>query len=170
MGLRQTASIALLLFAVGAAAQTSKTAPKQPSSTSKQSSAAKKQSASTARKSAAAPPKRTASKSTAARKTASKSAARKRVVARTRTQQQPTPERYTEIQQGLINKGYFQGSASGVWGPDSVAALKHFQEDQKLEATGKIDALSLIRLGLGPKREAAPQNGGLPPSQPKGGP
>jgi peptidoglycan hydrolase-like protein with peptidoglycan-binding domain len=161
--LRQTAFIVLLLLAVGAAAQTSKTAPKQPP-------AAKKQSASPAKKSAAAPKQPPASKSTAAKKSTSKSGTRKRVVARKRIQQRPTPERYTEIQQALIGKGYFQGPADGVWGPDSVAALKRFQEDQKLEATGKIDALSLIRLGLGPKREAVPQNGGLPPSGPKEGP
>jgi hypothetical protein len=33
-----------------------------------------------------------------------------------------------------------------------MAALKRFQEEQKLEATGKLDSLSLIRLGLGPKK------------------
>ena len=126
----------ILLLAVGAVAQTPKTAPKKPVV------AAKK-------------------KSTPAKKTtlAKKTTAKKRVV-RPRTQQKPTPERYTEIQEALIGRGHLQGSATGVWGTDSVAALKAFQESQKLEATGKIDALSLIRLGLGPKRDA-----GLPPSE-----
>ena len=146
--MRQTASLILLLVAAGAVAQTTKTAPKQPSSPSKSSTA----------------PKQT---SPAKSSTSSKSAPKKRAVARPRVQQQPTPARYTEIQQALIAKGYFAGPADGVWGPESVAALKRFQEDQKLEATGKINALSLIRLGLGPKREGAQQGGGLPPSGPK---
>jgi peptidoglycan hydrolase-like protein with peptidoglycan-binding domain len=107
------------------------------------------------------------------RKTAAKSSKRKstrRVVRRPLTQQQPTPERYREIQQALIDKGYLQGPATGTWGPDSVAALKRFQAEQKLEATGKLGALSLIQLGLGPKREAASQNGRLPPPEPKAAP
>jgi hypothetical protein len=67
----------------------------------------------------------------------------------------PTPERYKEIQQALISKGYLQGEPTGTWGPDSVEALKRFQQDQKIETTGKINSLSLIALGLGPKRETA---------------
>ena len=34
---------------------------------------------------------------------------------------------------------------------DPVDALKRFQSEQSLEPTGKIDSLSLIALGLGPK-------------------
>lgn len=65
----------------------------------------------------------------------------------------PTPERYREIQQALIDRGYLQGPASGVWGPDCVQALKKFQQDQNLEPSGKVNSISLITLGLGPKRE-----------------
>jgi peptidoglycan hydrolase-like protein with peptidoglycan-binding domain len=107
------------------------------------------------------------------RKTATASGKKKstrRAVRRPLTQQQPTPERYREIQQALIDKGYLQEPATGVWGPDSVAALKRFQAEQKLEPAGKLDALSLIQLGLGPKREAASQNGRLPPPEPKAAP
>jgi hypothetical protein len=75
----------------------------------------------------------------------------------------PTPERYQEIQQALVSKGYGPGTPDGVWVPDWVAALKHYQQDQKLEATGKLNALSLITLGLGPKREPV---GATPPAAP----
>lgn len=68
---------------------------------------------------------------------------------------QPSAERYKEIQQSLIDRGYFAGEPSGEWKPDSVEALKRFQQDQKLEANGKLDSLSIIALGLGPKRTAA---------------
>lgn len=73
------------------------------------------------------------------------------------TQRSPTPERYKEIQEALATKGYLEpGSSSGVWDTSSVAALKKFQQDQNLEPSGKLDSLSLIALGLGPKRDQAP--------------
>lgn len=65
--------------------------------------------------------------------------------------QQPTVERYTEIQQALVERGYLE-SADGKWGSGSVAALKKFQEDQGLPVDGKLGALSLTALGLGPRR------------------
>jgi peptidoglycan hydrolase-like protein with peptidoglycan-binding domain len=99
--------------------------------------------------------------------TKTKKKVKKQVARRPRGQMQPTPERYREIQQALIDRGYLQEPATGVWGPDSVAAMKRYQSEQKLEATGKLDSLSLIRLGLGPKRDAASQNGVLRPSEPK---
>jgi peptidoglycan hydrolase-like protein with peptidoglycan-binding domain len=100
----------------------------------------------------------------------SKKKSTRRVVRRPLTQQQPTPERYREIQQALIDRGYLQEPATGVWEPDSMVALKKYQTDQKLEATGKLDALSLIRLGLGPQRDVSSQNGRVPPAVPKAEP
>src|SRR5580698_261322 len=63
----------------------------------------------------------------------------------------PTPERYREIQQALVDKGYLKSEPSGVWDAQSTDALRQFQTDQKLTPTGKITAASLIGLGLGPK-------------------
>lgn len=100
------------------------------------------------------------SPSTAARKgkrgTSSKTAstpARRRTTQR--SQAAPTPERYKEIQQALADKGFYKGEVNGQWGPESVDALKKFQEDQKLQVDGKLGSLSLIALGLGPKRQAS---------------
>jgi len=70
-------------------------------------------------------------------------------------QQAPTPERYKDIQQALISKGYFHGEPTGEWGPDSADALKRFQAEQNLTPDGKLTSLSLIALGLGPKRLTA---------------
>ena len=66
----------------------------------------------------------------------------------------PTPDRYKEIQSALANKGYLSQPANGVWDPQSAEALRHFQRDQNLEPTGKLNSLSLIALGLGAKRTA----------------
>ncbi len=68
----------------------------------------------------------------------------------------PTPERYQQIQQALASRGYFQGEANGTWNSDSVDALKRFQADQNLPPDGKLTSLSLIAMGLGPKRTPAP--------------
>jgi peptidoglycan hydrolase-like protein with peptidoglycan-binding domain len=63
----------------------------------------------------------------------------------------PTPDRYKEIQGALAQKGYLHGEATGVWNQDSADALRRFQQDQNLQASGKLDSLSIIALGLGPK-------------------
>jgi len=63
----------------------------------------------------------------------------------------PTPARYQEIQSALAAKGYLAPEAVGTWGQASVDALKRFQAEQNLESSGKINSLSLIALGLGPK-------------------
>jgi hypothetical protein len=56
----------------------------------------------------------------------------------------------------LAAKGYLQPEqVNGAWDDNSTEALKRFQADQKLESTGKVNSLSLIALGLGPKHTAA---------------
>jgi hypothetical protein len=69
-------------------------------------------------------------------------------------QQQPTPERYKEIQQALAAKGYLQNEPTGLWDADSVAALNRFKQDQRQKADGRLDAKALIALGLGPKTDS----------------
>lgn len=81
-------------------------------------------------------------------------------------QQAPTRERYTEIQQALIARGYGAGPATGVWGPEWAEAVKRFQRDNGLEITGKLNSLTLIALGLGPNHKSAPDSSGLGPGDP----
>jgi peptidoglycan hydrolase-like protein with peptidoglycan-binding domain len=92
------------------------------------------------------------SKSTAKAGTKSKGVV---VARRPPVQMQPTTDRYKEIQQALADKGYFRGTPDGTWGSESVEALKRFQKDQNLDPDGKIGSLSLMALGLGPKRGVA---------------
>jgi hypothetical protein len=106
--------------------------------------------------------KKAPTKKTAARKstTKKKSAPAKKTTWRNR-QMAPTPERYKEIQDALVAKGYLKPEdTGGGWNQNSVEALKRFQGEQKLDPSGKINSLSLIALGLGPKREpvASPQH------------
>ncbi|MBI4892374.1 MAG: peptidoglycan-binding protein [Acidobacteria bacterium] len=102
-------------------------------------------------------------KQSASRKGSSKSSKSKSAASRApQTQRQPDEQRIREIQEALNAKGY-PVESNGVWGPDSVEALKKFQQDQNinnLSGRGKLDSLTLIALGLGPQREPAP---GSPP-------
>jgi peptidoglycan hydrolase-like protein with peptidoglycan-binding domain len=68
----------------------------------------------------------------------------------------PTPERYKEIQQALVDKGYLKSEPNGVWDAQSIDALRQFQTDHKLSVTGKISSASLIGLGLGPQNTSLP--------------
>jgi murein L,D-transpeptidase YcbB/YkuD len=72
------------------------------------------------------------------------------------SQMKPTRERYREIEQALASRGYFNGEPRGDWTAESIEALKRFQADQRLDADGRIDSMSLIALGLGPSRAGSP--------------
>lgn len=65
------------------------------------------------------------------------------------TQKAPTADRITEIQSALARNGCYEGDPNGKWDVNTVAALRKFQSANGLESTGKIDALSLQKLGLG---------------------
>lgn len=148
------------LFLSGPAAEAKKrsaTAARKP--TTKTATAAKKAPASS-KKTTASRTVRTA-RGRRGRSTAAPAGARTRQVAtsapRRSGQSAPTSDRYKEIQQALQAKGYYNGPVDGQWTSDSVSALQKFQQDQNLKPDGKLDSLSLIALGLGPKHELAAQ-------------
>jgi hypothetical protein len=101
----------------------------------------------------ASAPRAPASKTTASSRRGGKKAPVSRVTWRNR-QLAPTPDRYKEIQSALAAKGYLKPEdANGTWNQASADGLKRFQSEQNIESTGKINSLSLIALGLGPKHE-----------------
>jgi peptidoglycan hydrolase-like protein with peptidoglycan-binding domain len=67
-------------------------------------------------------------------------------------QRVPSRERYKQIQLALKNNGYNPGAIDGRWGSKTASALKRFEKDHGLRADGKLDALALITLGLGPEK------------------
>lgn len=110
--------------------------------------------------------KRASAKKTPVKRAKAKGRRTTQTARRAPRQSAPTPERYMEIQQALADKGFFTGEVNGSWGPDSVDALKRFQAAQNLSVDGKLGALSLIALGLGPKRDSMAQFAGKPESNP----
>jgi hypothetical protein len=65
------------------------------------------------------------------------------------TQKAPTPERISEIQSSLARGGYYQGDPNGKWDANTVSAMEKFQSANGLDPSGKLDATSLQKLGLG---------------------
>jgi hypothetical protein len=110
----------------------------------------------------------TARKAVAAASTSKGKSVRRTATPRTRTyaQQQPSADRYKEIQQALADRGYYKGEVNGAWSAESTAALARFQQSQNLQSDGKLNSLSLIALGLGPKRALSAQAQPHAPSSP----
>jgi peptidoglycan hydrolase-like protein with peptidoglycan-binding domain len=84
-------------------------------------------------------------------------------------QSAPTPARIREIQTALAAQGNYQGEPTGKWDDATIQGMKRFQTAHGLTPTGKLDALSLQKLGLG--SEIAGRAAPLPTStnEPSGG-
>ncbi len=91
--------------------------------------------------------KHSASASTAKTTKTRKAATRKSK--RVKGQIAPTPERINEIQTALAKKGFYAGEPTGKWDDDSTEAMKKFQAANGLNPSGKYDAWTLQKLGLG---------------------
>jgi len=155
-------ALLLLLSAVGlgvpaSSAQSKGTQKKKPSapkaatSTAKSSAESKAASKTSADKSSS-PKKSGATATKSATRGASSSRTGKRTSGRSRRQpgqKAPTGDRVTEIQAALAKDGSFAGMPNGKWDDETAAALRRFQAAHGLNPTGKLDALSLQKLGLG---------------------
>jgi peptidoglycan hydrolase-like protein with peptidoglycan-binding domain len=145
------AAALLLVLPQAPCAEPKKTPPKKSTSTAKKSTA--KKTVSSSKKSASNPQKKvgTARKQPVGKKSAHGRAS----TVSTRRQQAPSSDRYREIQKALVDRGFLKSEPNGVWGAESSEAMRKFQEANNLKASGKVDSLSLIALGLGPKRTVA---------------
>ena len=81
------------------------------------------------------------------------------------TQKVPTPDRIREIQSALAREGAYTREPNGKWDASSAEAMKQFQASRGLSPSGKLDALSLQKLGLG--SEVAGRAAPRAPSQPR---
>ena len=64
-------------------------------------------------------------------------------------QMAPTPDRISTIQEALAKDGSFTSTPNGKWDDSTVDAMKKFQGAHGLNPSGKLDALTLEKLGLG---------------------
>jgi peptidoglycan hydrolase-like protein with peptidoglycan-binding domain len=80
--------------------------------------------------------------------TSSKSSSKKKTK-KVKGQAAPTSDRITEIQEALAKKGAWDGTPTGKWDDSTTDAVRKFQSSNGLNPTGKLDALTLQKLGLG---------------------
>jgi peptidoglycan hydrolase-like protein with peptidoglycan-binding domain len=101
---------------------------------------------------ASAGPQKSSQRKTASAKSGStsrKSKSSKHSSRRERGQKAPAPERIYEIQEALGKDGSYTGTPNGKWDASTTDAMKKFQATHGLNPTGKLDALTLQKLGLG---------------------
>jgi hypothetical protein len=90
-----------------------------------------------------------------AAQTSSTTAKKKKVSSKTKRkpkvkgQTAPTPDRIREIQTALQKDGSYDGQPTGKWDAATMDAMKKYQDKIGVSPTGKIDAVSLNKLGLG---------------------
>jgi murein L,D-transpeptidase YcbB/YkuD len=87
----------------------------------------------------------TSSTSTKKKKASSRSKKKGKV----KGQAAPTPDRIKEIQTALQKDGSYEGTPTGKWDAATMDAMKKYQDRKGLNPTGKIDAVTLNKLGLG---------------------
>jgi peptidoglycan hydrolase-like protein with peptidoglycan-binding domain len=90
-----------------------------------------------------------ASPTTSAAAKKKKAAAKSKKKAKVKGQTAPAPDRIREIQTALQKDGSYEGEPSGKWDPATMDAMRKYQDKNGLNPTGKIDAPTLNKLGLG---------------------
>jgi len=94
-------------------------------------------------------PKSTHSTSSSGKKSGSKKSSSGKKSKKVKGQAAPTPDRISEIQEALAKKGAFDGAPTGKWDDSTTSAVRKFQSSNGLNPSGKLDALTLQKLGLG---------------------
>lgn len=155
-------ALILLLSAVGlsvpaSSAQSKGSAKKKPAASNAKPASSKASAANTSAESAAkSTPAKDSKASAAVPKTSTRSGAassktgkRSSRSRRQPGQKAPTSDRVIEIQSALAKDGSYNGMADGKWNDETILAMRKFQASHGLNPTGRLDALTLQKLGLG---------------------
>lgn len=65
-----------------------------------------------------------------------------------------------QVQARLQQAGTYSGSIDGLWGPQTEAAVRSYQQQRNLNATGQLDGDTLASLNLGGTNQ---NSGNMPP-------
>jgi len=68
-------------------------------------------------------------------------------------------DQITQLQQALNDNGFDAGPVDGVFGAQTIAALKRFQTKAGLQPTGQIDQQTLTLVGMQPPAGSTPTTG-----------
>jgi len=91
----------------------------------------------------------TSSTSTSAKKKKKTASSKSKGKSKVKSQAAPMPDRIKEIQTALQKDGSYEGEPTGKWDAATTEAMKKYQDKNGISPTGKIDAISLKKLGLG---------------------
>jgi len=85
--------------------------------------------------------------------------------------QQATPGRpgssiIMEVQEKLNQQGFNAGQTDGRWGPHTADAVRNYQQQKGLQATGELDRETLASLGISESMTGSPSG---QPSSSSGG-
>lgn len=61
------------------------------------------------------------------------------------------PNDVKHLQGNLRDKGYYDGQVDGILGPRTRAAIRQYQKTENLPVTGRVDAQTAGKLGVGPE-------------------
>ena len=64
-------------------------------------------------------------------------------------QQPVTPDTIRQVQQTLQQQGMYHARVDGVWGPQTQAAVRSYQEKNNLNASGQLDQQTMAALTQG---------------------
>ena len=73
-----------------------------------------------------------------------------------------TPDMIRSVQQNLQQGGLYHGRVDGVWGPSTQAAVRSYQQQHNMNATGQLDQATLSAMNSGPGPEQRPGATGQP--------
>jgi peptidoglycan hydrolase-like protein with peptidoglycan-binding domain len=59
-----------------------------------------------------------------------------------------TADETKKVQRKLTDMGHYNGKVDGVVGPDTEAAIRHFQKEKNLPETGRLDGKTRAALGI----------------------
>jgi Putative peptidoglycan binding domain len=71
-----------------------------------------------------------------------------------------TPDMTRNVQQTLQQQGLYRGQVDGVWGPGTQGAVRGFQQQHNMNATGQLDQDTLAAMNLGPGQQPSSQGYG----------
>ena len=89
------------------------------------------------------------SSTTKKKKAAASAKSKSKKSSRVKAQAAPTPDRIKEIQTALQKDGSYDGEPTGKWDAATMDAMRKYQDKNGMNPTGKIDAVTLNKLGLG---------------------
>ena len=84
------------------------------------------------------------------------------------TQPAVSPDTVKQVQSKLRDSGYYKnGPVDGVWGAGTESAVRSFQHDHNMNASGQLDVATLQALNVTPSSSTSPnaQSQNNPPPQ-----